>query len=141
MRDSNRAVLLLVSRRQADEAATAFGPVGAQNKVRHSAVAGYLLEPGTLRIDLPVEVHLQGLIDRNQIVDLSQSRRVVDIPYTAGGKGRVMINPVVKRLSTQSERVIDLSQIEIFLHPGHDARVPHIVISIDQHFRPAAQVL
>ena len=36
----NRAVLLLVSRRQADETATAFGPVSVQYKVRHSAIAG-----------------------------------------------------------------------------------------------------
>ncbi len=52
-----------------------------------------------------------------------------------------MVYPVIKRLSTQSERVVDFTLIESLFHPVHNARFPHIVVGINQHFRPAAQIL
>jgi len=112
----DRAVLFLISGRQANEAATALGPVRTQNKVRHTAVAGNLLEPGTLRVDLSIEVNLQGLIDGNQIIYLGKPGGVVHVSHAAGRERRVTVDPVIKFLSAERECVVDFPLVEGFFH-------------------------
>jgi len=91
----HRAVFVGVGGGQTDEASSAFGPVGAENKVRHAAVAGHLFESRAFRVHLAVQIHLQRLVDGDEVVDLAKLRRVIHVADGTGGDGGIVVHPLV----------------------------------------------
>ena len=73
------ALFVLSGAGQADKAFAVFGPLGAQDKVPHAAVAGYLMEARAFGVHLGVEIHFQGVTDAHEVIVPGNHPRVVGI--------------------------------------------------------------
>ena len=87
----------------ADEALAALGQVSAQGEVQLAAGAGDVFDAGGLGVDLSEQVHIDGVIDGNKVIDLADNVDVIGVIHRSGHDIRIPVDIVVELLGTGSE--------------------------------------
>ena len=66
----------------ADKALAALGQIGTQDEIQLSACAADVLDTGGFCGDLTEEIHIHGVVDGNEIVELSDHAHIIGIIHS-----------------------------------------------------------
>jgi len=108
------AVLVLIAGRETNEGLAALRLITGENEIELSPRAGDLAEARGLGTDLAIQIHLNGVVDGNEIVIGGGNGRFVGVTDRIGGATRVVVKKVVKDLGTQGKGIDDLVGIDLF---------------------------
>ena len=125
----------------ADEALAPLGQVRAHGEVQLAACAGDVLDTGGLGVDLAEEVHVDGVVDGDEIVDLGHDPHVVGVVHRGRHDIGVAVDVVIQLLGAGCEGE-DLPALVHRLVPAGDlAGGGHVHKAVHVHLRVDGQVL
>ena len=90
-------------RGHANEALTAVGQVCAHGEVQLTAGTGDMLNTGRLSIDLAKEVHVDGIVDGDKVIDLGHHADIVGVINGSGHDIGVTVDLVIQLLRAGCE--------------------------------------
>ena len=125
---------------QADKALAAVGQVGAQNEVELSACAADVLDACGFRIDLTVQVDVDGVVDRDKVVDLCDDARVVRVADRCAHDSRIVVDVVIQLLRAGAECKYLTTLVDGLLGAGQLACTGDVDEGIDIHLGVYAQI-
>ena len=138
MRDSS---LPVEGRAQGDDALAAAGTICAVGEVQLSAAAADVMRARRFGGNLAEQVDVHAVVDGNEVVELCDNEGIVYIVDGICGEERVVVDPVVHILRTESEGPGSLVAVYGLQFIRQAAFLIHQVEGVDKHFRMHAQVL
>ncbi len=125
----------------ADKALAALGQVGAHDKVQLAAGAGDVLEAGGLGVHLAEQVHVDGVVDGDEVVDLGDDPDVVGVVHRGAHHVGVAVHVVIQLLGAGGKGEHLAALVQRLVPAGDLAGGGHVHKAIHIHLGVDGQVL
>ena len=125
----------------ADKALAALGLIGAHGKVQLAAGAGDVLQTGGLGVHLAEQIHVDGVVDGDEVVDLADDVDVVGIVHRGAHHVGVVVHIVIQLLGAGGKGEHLAALVQLLVASGDLARHGHVHKAIHIHLGVDGQVL
>ena len=129
------SLFVLKGGRAADKAFSSLREIGAKDKIQLSAGAADIFRPGTLRIDLSIQIDIYGVVNGDKVVQCADGADVIGIIHRCAHALRIVVQKIVEFFRTGCKGIGLTEPVNIFSGSGDLSGSGNIYKSIYIHFR------
>ena len=141
--DSALQVAVLVGERRAhaDEALAALGQISAHNEVQLTAGSGDVLHTCGLCVDLTKQVHINSVVDGNEVIQLRDDIYIVGVVDRCSHDVRIFLDVIIQLVCAGREGEDLTALVHRLVHTRDLASLCNIHEAIDIHLGVNTQIL